>query len=430
MNPRMTISRAEPRASFLGRVALAALLLSGCQQILGLDKIEPGITKDRDAGTGTDAGGGDAEVVYETPSDTDCKEYCDLVNETCAPSGPKAAYANTTYCPGLCAEMQKIADGTPSEKTNTFDCRLAQVQDAVNVAPDNSKECRTAGAGGEDACGSSCEGYCQLFEGVCGSLPGLSRGATCVSECQKLAVDKSRNAAMAFGSESDTLECRLAHLGAAAFGKAENNAMLRENHCKHAALSVTTEYTPCVRAVPKCEDFCTLAQNTCTGAIQQYETHADCVAMCSRGMTLSVPLEANEPIDIIRDTVACRRYHVYNAIKSPTGVHCEHGGPTGDGHCGDHKICTSFCRLAKAACDKDYATKYGNGDAADKACDAECDAALKAEGVPDQYDHHYSVPKGKAADADPMQCRVYKLSKAFLAPQNCAAALGETDDCR
>jgi hypothetical protein len=121
------------------------------------------------------------------------------------------------------------------------------------------------------------------------------------------------------------------------------------------------------------------------------------------------------------DTVACRRYHVYNAIKAPDGVHCEHGGPTGDGHCGG-KVCPSFCQMSKAACSTEYMTRFRNDDSA---CEAECLAALTDEGVKNQYDHHYSVMKGKAANADPMQCRVYRLSKAFLSPKmHCEAALG------
>jgi hypothetical protein len=421
LNPRMTMS--SSRASTLSRAALAALLLAGCQQILGIDKLERGVTEPDGGGTAMDAGSEDAEVVYDKPNEEDCTEYCDLVNETCKPDGPTAAFANPSYCEGLCPQMLKLTEG-PTAKTNTFDCRLAQVRTAATVAPDNASECRSVGAGGDGACGTNCESYCQLFEAVCGAIPGLSRGPTCLSECQKIPEDKQTNASAAFSSESDTIQCRLAHLGAASAGKAAENATLTETHCKHAQLHAGI---PCVQPKPKCEDFCALVDRTCTGAMQQYETTQDCVAICNRGLTLSVPLLADTPVDMTNDTVACRRYHAYNAIKAPDGIHCEHAGPTGDGHCGG-KVCPSFCQMSKAACSRDFMTKFGTGEAADAACEAECLAALTAEGVKDQYDHHYSVPKGKAADADPMQCRVYQLSKAFVAPlAHCEAALGIRD---
>lgn len=416
MNPRMFESCS--RAAMLRRALLVALLLSGCQQILGIDKLERGLSDDSmDGGNDPDGGSADAEVVYETPSEEDCKEYCDLVNSTCKPDSPTAAFANPSYCEGLCPHMQKVTEG-PIAKTNTFDCRLAQVRTAGTVAPDNESECRSVGAGGDGACGSNCESYCQLFEAVCGAVPGLSRGSACLSECQKIPEDRQTNASAAFSSESDTLQCRLAHLGAAAAGKAAENETLTETHCKHAQLHAAS---PCVQPKPKCEDFCALVDRTCTGPMQQYEDTQDCVAICSKGLTLNVtPLPTEMAIDMTFDTVACRRYHAYNAIKAPDGIHCEHAGPTGDGHCGG-KVCPSFCQMSKAACSQEYMTKFENND---NACIANCDAALTAEGVKDQYDHHYSVAKGKAADADPMQCRVYRLSKAFLAPaSHCEAAL-------
>jgi hypothetical protein len=391
------------------RALFACLLLSGCNQILGIQ-----VQKADDGGTTEDDAGQDGgEIVYESPSEDDCQEYCDVINSTCKAGTSKAAFANESYCSTLCPHMQRTADRL--DDGNTFDCRLKLVKAAAQIAPDNASECRAVGAGGEDMCGSSCQGYCQLFESVCGEFEGLSRGETCLSECEKLPVDRARDATAAFGSMSDTLQCRLAHLGAAS-----SSPDVAETHCTHAAISVTTTYTPCVTDTPRCEDFCTLIDKTCTGKMQMYETYQDCVAICKNGLTLKAPmLNADEPIDISRDTVACRRYHTYNALKTPSGVHCEHGGPTGDGHCG--KICPAYCQLAKAACSADYAKRYMNDDA----CKQDCDTQLQAEGVTDQIDHHYSVSKGKAADAAPMQCRVYHVSKAFLAPSaNCAAALG------
>jgi hypothetical protein len=145
------------------------------------------------------------------------------------------------------------------------------------------------------------------------------------------------------------------------------------------------------------------------------------VAICKNGLTLKTALGPDEPIDISHDTVACRRYHTYNARKTPDGVHCEHTGPTGDGHCG--KICPAYCQLAKAACGTDYDVKYANVDA----CLSDCRMGLANEGVMDEIDHHYALAKGKASDAAPMQCRVYHLSKAFLAKSECVSALGGGD---
>jgi hypothetical protein len=390
--------------------ALLILLgLTACNQILGIE-----VQNERDAGEQNEEGvdgGGDADIEYGNPSAEECSEYCDTIKATCSANN-KAAFAQESYCRGLCPHMQ-ITEDRASAKVNTFDCRLRQVKNAAELGTDNVEECKASGAGGADKCGSDCEGYCQLYESVCGKFPGLSRGDTCVSECEKLAVDPGKDAVAAFGSASDTLQCRLAHLGAAS--SSEDTALV---HCEHAALALTTKYTPtCVNDTPRCEDFCSLAMNACTGDMKQYDTFQDCVAICSKGLTLKTALGPEQAIDIDHDTVACRRYHLYNAVKSPDGVHCEHGGPTGDGHCG--KICPSYCQMAKAACPTQYA-KYVDNDA----CEAECNTALEKEGVKDQVDHHYNVSKGKASGAAPMQCRVYHLSKAFLAAGNCAAALG------
>jgi hypothetical protein len=391
---------------------LTLLVLSGCNQILGIEVQEKDVGK-RDAGG--DAGEKDAgDVVYTTPDPDECTDYCDTLQTACKDTSNTAAFAMDSYCRGLCPFMQRTED--KSKVGNTFDCRQVQAQNARQNVGDNERECKSAGAGGNKDCGSDCEGYCQLFAAVCADYPDLLRGDTCVSECEKLVVDKGRDATAAFGSSSDTLQCRLAHVGAASV-----SPTFADTHCPHAAISVTTEYTPCVTPVPRCEDYCALAMSVCTGDIQQYDTEADCVAECKGGMTLNeTPLRSDEPIDISRDTVACRRYHLYNHLKTPGGVHCEHAGPSGDGHCGN--ICPAYCKQVKAACGTQFSTAFTN----DQGCLDDCGKVLGKPAIKDQIDDHYRVSTGKKG-GNTMSCRIYHMSKAFLDSKNCPSAVGEGD---
>jgi hypothetical protein len=400
------------------------LLLSGCNQILDIQVQK--VTKNDDAEDGgvveEDAGQDAGEELVDKPSKQDCNEYCDVLDKACDPTGPNAAFRERGYCDGLCSFMGRTE--SKAQTGNTFDCRLNRAKLARTVGTsDNSAECRSAGAGGNGECGSNCEGYCQLFKDACAAYPDLQRGETCIAECDALSIDSTKNAAAAFTMGADTLQCRLAHLGAASV-----DPTLAKTHCAHAAIHAQPG-TPCQPTTPSCDDYCALITKACTGKLQQYDTELDpqgntrtpdCLATCRMGLTLTEPLAADEASDQTHDTVACRRYHVYNALKAPGSTHCEHGGPSGDGHCG--RICPAYCKLTKAACGAQFNAKFPT----EQACINDCSELIHIPNIPDQIDQHFSVANGKKAGT--INCRIYHATKAFrAATAECPSALGDGD---
>jgi hypothetical protein len=394
----------RPVQKFAG-ICLLLLAASACQKIADIE-VRKFDQVNRDGGG--DAGS-DAQLTY--PDAGQCDEYCAEVNATCP-----TAFKDAQYCAKVCPHFPLAA--TPTAKTgNTFECRLDQLETAKAIGAEDSREhCLRAGPGGDGVCGSNCDSYCQLFGTICADHPQLAND--CVNQCQKLVSDPNVDATEAFGAKVDTIQCRLAHLSAAAFAP--------DPHCKHASIYVD-EHTPCYIAEPNCDDYCALMQNICTkdsgtdGAnMQQYESFEDCRALCVNGLVPSEPLLSGETQDKTRDTLACRRYHVYNHLLFK-GSHCEHAGPGGDGHCG--RICPAYCQLAKKACATGYAAEYPGGDAE---CEEECGDLIDLE-ENDQVDLHYNVDVGKAGGPN-IQCRLYHATKAFRTPLTaCDSALGKGD---
>jgi hypothetical protein len=386
----------------------AAVALIGCQQIAGIEKRT--FNEDRldagedaapdaqseageDASEDADASDADTDAEIRHPSDEQCQELCDITSSACTVDAGHTAFAQDSYCPAVCPFFVLAAD--PKQKTgNTFECRLDQAQKAKAVGPDDNLEhCQRIGTGGADVCGSNCEGYCQLYAEICGEP---APNPDCLEYCPKLRDDPSFDAKSAFGGQVDTLQCRLAHLAAAAIAP--------ETHCAHAAL-FTPAGLPCNPEVPNCVDYCGMLMRTCTDDRAQYEALEDCMQTCQNGFTVG------KAPDTSGDTLACRRYHTYNAVVAPES-HCAHAGPGGDGHCGT--ICPAYCKLAKAAC----TTAFGNKYADDAACEADC-ATFAAKAM----DLDYTVAEGKQG-GNSIQCRLYHATKAFSDAAECAATLG------
>jgi hypothetical protein len=156
-----------------------------------------------------------------------------------------------------------------------------------------------------------------------------------------------------------------------------------------------------------------MLMNTCTTPdVLQYESASDCLRTCEG-------FELGEAPDVNLDTLACRRYHTYNAVRNPLG-HCTHTGPGGDGHCG--KLCPAYCKLVKAACATEYAAAFVGGD---PDCESACaDEFFDGAPVEEQADLGYTVAKGKEP-GNTIQCRLYHTTKAFgNAALECESALG------
>lgn len=74
---------------------------------------------------------------------------------------------------------------------------------------------------------------------------------------------------------------------------------------------------------PDPDHVCTIADTHCTGPLQQYVDHADCMAFMSSRPVLKVGSTA-QPVGV--DDVACRGFHASLALAYPQG-HCMHVGP-------------------------------------------------------------------------------------------------------
>lgn len=427
MSPWYLRSRVRGRASTAGNttisrhgaarwrrvVALAGALaaLGGCASILGIDDTKLVST---DAGNGDDGGAldggeGDADAEALSPTADQCATYCSTVEEGCSADSSLASFRLAGYCPDVCAHFVLAGDPT-LEDGNNYECRLDQASRAqrlVNAPGEGVTNCQQAGPGGGGKCGTNCEGYCQLYTSICADY---APDKDCLEHCPKLREDNKLNATSAFGSMGDTLQCRLAHLAAAAVDP--------EIHCAHATLNPDSA-TPCNPATPSCLDYCNIVTNTCdTDQSRQYDSLAECMGVCDRGLVKSLPLEPGTARDIDRNTVACRKYHAYNALVSGED-HCNHAGPGGDGHCG--KVCPAFCDLAAAACSNNgFAAAFV--DAA--GCLANCAQLVGTAVIEDQEDYKYNVSKGKVGGNN-ISCRLYNVVKAFADPAGaCPSVLG------
>jgi len=266
--------------------------------------------------------------------------------------------------------------------------------------------CAHAGPGTNGACATNCESYCMLFAGACtAEFPTTDE---CVAKCKGLTDTHGFDVNTNY--YNDTLQCRLVHTSAATVTPSE--------HCPHAALPANG---PCLGMDPTttpsdCDSFCMLETTECTGDLQAYESVQQCKDVCG-ALTLGTADDESG------NTVACRKYHSYNAILDPV-THCPHTGPGGDGHCGSTATpdtgstgnCESYCTLLEAACKSDFDQAFpGTETAAQTACDADC---AKIDGA--APNSGYSV----AASGNNVQCRLLHVSRAFEDPTECAAAEG------
>ncbi|HET9930850.1 MAG TPA: hypothetical protein VFQ35_09195, partial [Polyangiaceae bacterium] len=260
--------------------------------------------------------------------------------------------------------------------------------------------CQQAGpGGGNGGCGpGKCENYCALFPKVC---PDESMNQDpCVTNCQGLRDDGNLNSVD--DHEGDTIECRLVHLSAATTEPA--------THCQHARLAKPSAYcTDEALATPhplSCDDYCKLVSKVCSGDNAVYEDVEQCKAVCKH-------FPVGEPGDTSEDTLACRKYHTYNAMSAPV-THCAHAGPGGDGHCGDPVTnnCTSYCNLLSEVCPLEYLTTFVDV----QGCLDDCAT------LPDSVSNSgYSVEKAIHPTGAPLPfgCRMVAVSRAAKTPSLC-----------
>jgi len=374
-------------------LGVAALLLFGCQTLIGIeDRVYDPNAGAGGANGGAPANGGASATAGEggAPVVTElCRDYCSDVMANC--TGELQVYGSVDVCLGVCALLDP---GDPLEPTagNTAACRANQAEFA-GMTGEPRTHCPRAAPGGGDLCGSDCDSYCLLLDRACSFTFD-----DCPEKCAAFATPGAYHSSILDG---DTLWCRLTHVSAAASSP--------DLHCDHTGVLPTASCVDDATSEPSCEDYCRVVNVACTDELAVYESDAQCLAVCEA-------LPPGTIGDRAENTVGCRKYHAHAALIGPAD-HCAHTSPTGDGTCGEgvDGICASYCRVAEAACPAEYGQAFT--DTAD--CLARC-ALVPGGAGPAGY------AVGDVESGDSVGCRVLHAARAFAEPSACAAVFGAT----
>lgn len=390
-------------------------LASGCEAVAGI--------KDR-----TFVADSDASV--EPARQALCKDYCDDALANCSADMNVDVYKSAEDCMSVCKALPL---GKLNDKSgNTVGCRAYYAAQASNLESEENN-CHAAAPGGgspnngsKPNCGTNCEGFCSIYEQVC---PDADLKITdCRAKCEALPDENSYSVVRDFKG-GDSIQCRLAHLTAAARAKEMNDDAQRRMHCGamggHASVKPLLDgvlpYCDSVPYEPNCENFCKLVSHACTE--HPVYDEGTCMAVCAKFDP------GSDASDSTNDTLACRRWHAYFALNSSTDAayHCSHTSPYGDGHCGSK--CGSYCRLLKNTCKDEFSSTFGSAgkdDAQQMACEMACGGLNGVDPTPPGATG-YDI-KGESVMLDTLQCRVRQLARAAAASGEdtkrfCAAAL-------
>jgi hypothetical protein len=180
-----------------------------------------------------------------TPEPTVCEKYCEEVMELC--SGALEQYRDMRQCLTVC-EYFPEGQIESDENENTAACRLRFASKARYASGTELEAyCRQAGPGGDGRCGSNCDGFCTVMQGVCtdeaADIYHFNDVAACLSACEQLPVSaETYSTANPNISDGDHVQCRLFHVTSAAMLDAEE-------HCEHA-MGLTLCEAPAEEAVP------------------------------------------------------------------------------------------------------------------------------------------------------------------------------------
>ena len=166
---------------------------------------------------------------------------------------------------------------------------------------------------------------------------------------------------------------------------------------------------------PSCEKYCDLVMASCSGDNAQYASTEECLGFCTHLPLVQPTREAEEKAAA---SVACRQYWADGPARTSPEIYCLAAGPFGGNACGDR--CTAFCDVVLSACSPDGGVKaYASQPECASACagfsyrDAGTDGGGEGPSGPEQ--------------GDSLNCRLYWLRAATMAPEKCSA-LGPQDD--
>lgn len=353
------------------------------------------------------------ERTLRTDADP-CETYCQMSSELC--TGEYAIFHNETDCANTCA--------TYSDEE--LKCRRDELEE-IKQSRSNEAPAKCAGAsisGGPKKCGGdACHNYCKAMGQVCGeahpeqgvaySAADGSNSDECVRQCSVI-PNREKMAGRAASEntfdlkkdhEGDTIQCRLVHLTLAS-----TSPKLADEHCAHAYINPQpmgaegaeqAAYcsTLAGQTAPRCEDYCAIVTAACVDTDEEkakvYESVAECMGACKA-------MDPGNLADYMgTNTVACRKYHAYNAVVlgNPT-AHCAHAGPGGADLCGDD--CDSLCTLLEKGCPDQWQSEF-KGTA--KTCRDQCKAS-------DAYKKRGGYNIAAAKSGDPFACRLYHAAQS------------------
>jgi hypothetical protein len=274
----------------------------------------------------------------------------------------------------MCKFLPQGKANASETKGNTVSCRAHYAKLAGNLEQDKSS-CPAAAPGGGSpglatSCGENCEAYCGLFEAICDDDP--QKEDNCVEKCQALRDRGGYSAKTDYATSDDTIQCRIAHLNAAAQAKRTKQDGVRKMHCGHAEIRAALgqrefcDVPP--DTVPKCSEYCKLVQTFCSEH-PVYQSEDECNTYCEKALDKGKTTDAMGNADSTSDTLACRRWHVYFAADDPM-THCPHASPTGGaGHCSD--VCPVYCKQLKKGCSAKFDMQYP-GAGGEAQCEKDC----------------------------------------------------------
>jgi hypothetical protein len=206
--------------------------IAGAPGLVGTAPIEPG--PHASGGSSPAAQGGAGAIAGADTGGASgtsggfCDEYCATIGEYCA--GDQLQYGDREQCLTVCGLLSQGALG--EEDQNTVACRLkyatkARYAGGVELAA----YCRQAGPGGDDRCGSNCEGYCSIMMATCTHELGGATYYTSLPECLRQCDRLPNEVPYSWGdpavADGNSVQCRLFHVISAAMAD-------REEHCEHA----------------------------------------------------------------------------------------------------------------------------------------------------------------------------------------------------
>lgn len=375
------------------------LALVGCNQIIGLDEREYAATAG-DGGIGVSTG------------ELSCDAYCDEVLSLCTADKDVQQFTSKPACLGVCDKYPKES----ATSGNTLACRV-QLLKNIEQTGESATYCSGAGPGGsappgEDAtaaCGSNCESFCALRRATCKPVDVESE---CESKCKGLVDKGGFSAESDFASGVDTLQCRIAHLSAAANFLRQGKLDDRDAHCQHSGIRSKTQCDFKQDKEISCESYCQVVGTACAGNAAVYDSTDQCLKVCAKipsGTSMDVSTAA---------TRRCIREGAYDALELGPRV-CPFASPAPE-RCGGGQ-CASFCRLAQQTCDTQFKGAFPNGLAQ---CEESC-KKLPGVGV----NQPYSVEMDQAKRGPTFQCRLLRLTRAMEGQDTCNGVFG-IDECR